>query len=434
MSAPVGAFHLNEKSMLRCNRQVCGARYRPVVPSRNRIGVIGAGQLGQMMLAAAVPLNLTLHFLSEDAGDPAGVFSPHHHLGSALSGADVEELARHTDVITCEHELVDLRILDAIGRRTGAVYPTAATLAQVVDKAAMRTAVDAAGIPAPPWQLATGLGDLEAALAQWPQLVAKAARGGYDGRGLCFIRDGRIHPEQAEWMTATTSGAPSDAGPGLVVLEPLLDLTAEIAVLVARGIDGEMVIYDPVRTVQVDGQCRAVLTPHGLSDAVDVMARRFAAHIAEHIGVVGVLAVEMFVVNEAVLINEMAARPHNSGHHSIDACVTSQFENHLRAVAGLPLGSSERTGPAVAMVNLIAVDSQSDPRAYREKGLGVDPRVRLHLYGKAPRSQRKVGHITVVADDCDEALSVAWQAVRALGCDDREHEVHAHISGEVGGR
>jgi 5-(carboxyamino)imidazole ribonucleotide synthase len=434
MSVTPHAVQLNEKSMLGCSWHMGAARYGPDVPSRNRIGVIGAGQLGQMMLTAAIPLNLTLHFLSEDANDPAGTISPHHHLGSALSVADVEELAQHVDVITCEHELVDLTILADIDRRCAVVYPTAATLSQVVDKAAMRAAVDAAGVPAPPWKLAYGLGDLEAALAHWPDLVVKAARGGYDGRGLCFIRDGRIHPEQAEWMIATTSGAESETGHGCVVLEPLLDLTAELAVLIARDSDGAMVIYDPVRTVQVDGQCRAVLTPHGLSEAVDAQAREMAAQIAEHIGVVGVLAVEMFVVNEQVFINELAARPHNSGHHSIDACVTSQFENHLRAVAGLPLGSPALTGQAAVMVNLIAVDSHSDPRPYCERALGVDPRVKLHIYGKDPRPQRKVGHLTVVADTCDEALTVAWRAVRALRCDDREHEVQTQIDGGVGGR
>jgi 5-(carboxyamino)imidazole ribonucleotide synthase len=422
------AVELNEKSMMRCDWHWWGSRYGPHVASINRIGVIGAGQLGQMMVAAAIPLDLTLHFLSEDAQDPAAQVSPHHHMGSALSMAAVKGFAEQVDVITCEHELIDLEILEAVNSGSTLVYPSAHTLAQVVDKAAMRSAVDACGAPAPPWMLATNLSDLEAAVLRWPNLVAKAARGGYDGRGLCFIRDGRIEPDHAQWVNQITAGDRPDSAPVQVILEPLVDLTAELAVIVVRGTDGAMVIYDPVRTVQIDGQCRSVLSPHGLSEVVDTTARQIASQIAEHIGVVGVVAVEMFVVGETVLVNELAARPHNSGHHSIDACVTSQFENHLRAVAGLPLGSAAMSSPAAVMVNLIARDAHTDPRAMRELGLGVDPRVRLHLYAKTPRAQRKVGHVTVVADDVEEASALAWQAVRALGGDDREHEARAQLT------
>lgn len=454
MATPRPAVHLNEKSMLRCDRHRRVDGYGPVVGpgdhtnyrtsdrtsdrTGNRIGVIGAGQLGQMMLTAAIPLDLELHFLSEDASDPAAVLSPHHHLGSALSASAVRDLAAHTDVITCEHELVDLEILSEIGggsdEGSGSVFPTAATLSQVVDKVAMRAAVDAAGVPAPPWKVATNLGDLEAAVNEWPDLVVKAARGGYDGRGLAFIRGGRIETDQAAWMENLSAGTGSVTGGGLAVLEPLLDLSAELAVLVVRGVNGQIVVYDPVRTVQVEGQCRAVLTPHGLGAAVDITAREIAVRVAEHIEVVGVLAVEMFVSEGHVLVNELAARPHNSGHHSIDACVTSQFENHLRAVAGLCLGSTAPTGRAAVMVNLIALTAETDPRDQRDAGLAVDPRVRLHLYGKAPQPQRKVGHVTVVADDGEEALHLAWRAVRALGCDDREREVHNQMDEGRSGR
>jgi 5-(carboxyamino)imidazole ribonucleotide synthase len=392
------------------------------------VGVIGAGQLGQMMVPAAIGLGLELHFLSEDPSDPAAQWSPHHVLGSALSREAIAQLAAQTDVVTCEHELLDLTLLAELGdlsEGSTAVYPSATTLASVIDKTAMRAAVDAAGIPGPSWRVVQTSSDLDAVVAEWPDVVAKAARGGYDGRGLAFVRNGLITPEVRAWSEQIMTGP----HPSVLLLEPLLDLEAELAVLVIRGIAGEVVVYDPVRTVQVDGQCRAVIVPHGLGAKVDAEARQIALAIAEQIDAVGVLAVEMFVVGGEVYVNELAARPHNSGHHTIDACVTSQFENHLRAVAGLPLGSSAATGPAAVMVNLIARDAESDPRARRDLGLGVDPRVRIHLYGKEPRPQRKVGHMTVVAADVEEASAVAWHAVRAMGCDDRELEVNRQVNG-----
>ncbi len=380
------------------------------------MGVIGSGQLGQMMIGAGVALGVELHFLSEDPDDPAARVSPHHLVGSATDPNAIAALAARTDVITCEHELIDLQILDDCAT---AVYPSASTLASVVDKGAMRAAVAAAGLAAPPWRVVNSESELCVVVEQWPDVVAKALRGGYDGRGLFFIRSGLLSGEVLNWYR--------DVGPSLL-LEPLLDISAELAVLVARGIDGEIVVYDPVRTVQIDGQCRTVLTPHGLGDAIDAAAREIASTVAHEIAAVGVLAVEMFVVDGQVLVNELAARPHNSGHHTLDACVTSQFENHLRAVTGLPLGSSRATGTATAMVNLIAVDDHTDPRNSRDRGLGVDPRVRVHLYGKAPRPQRKVGHVTVTADNLTEAMGLAWQAVRAFGCDDRESEVRRQVT------
>jgi 5-(carboxyamino)imidazole ribonucleotide synthase len=389
-----------------------------IVAGQYRVGVIGAGQLGQMMIGAAVALGVELHFLSEDPHDPAAQASPHHLLGAATDPDAVAALVARTDVITCEHELVDLQILAQLPT---AVHPSASTLASVVDKGAMRAAIAAAGLPAPKWQIITTEDELRRALQQWPNVVAKAPQGGYDGRGLCFIRSGALSDQALNWYR--------QVGPELL-LEPLLEITAELAVVVVRGIDGEIVVYDPVRTVQIDGQCRAVVTPHGLGTNIDRAAREIAVTVAHEIAAVGVLAVEMFVVDGQVLVNELAARPHNSGHHTLDSCVTSQFENHLRAVTGLPLGSTLATHPAAAMVNLIAVDDHTDPRILRHRGLNVDPRVRLHLYGKASRPQRKVGHVTVAGHDLTEVTAVAWQAVRALGCDDREPEAQRQVTND----
>jgi 5-(carboxyamino)imidazole ribonucleotide synthase len=388
------------------------------VAGQYRVGVIGAGQLGQMMIGAGVALGLELHFLSEDPHDPAAQASPHHFVGAATDPDAVAALAARTDVVTCEHELVDLNLLAELSTP---VYPSASTLAAVVDKGAMRAAIAGAGLPSPPWRIVTSETELRDAVQQWPDVVAKALTGGYDGRGLCFIRSGEVTDQVLTWYR--------EIGPNLL-LEPFLDIAAELAVVIARGIDGNVLVYDPVRTVQIGGQCRTVLAPHGLGADIDAAAREIAITVANNLEVVGILAVEMFVVNGKVLVNELAARPHNSGHHTLDACVTSQFENHLRAVAGLPLGSTQATSRAAVMVNLIAVDGQTDPRSRRGRAFEVDPRVRLHLYGKHPRPQRKVGHVTVLAEDLTEATALAWQAVRALGCDDRERDARRQVEND----
>lgn len=202
-----------------------------------------------------------------------------------------------------------------------------------------------------------------------------------------------------------------------LVIEPRLDIDVELAVLVVTGADGLAVTYDPVRSVQERGMCREVILGD-LDPALSVRARLVAEDVADVVGAVGVLAVELFVVDGEVLVNEVAPRPHNSGHLTIDACVTSQFENHLRAVAGLPLGSPMAMQNAAAMVNVVGVDEHHDPRSNLAAGLAV-PDARVHLYAKSPRTERKVGHVTVVGVDPEAALSRARASVAALEAVDR---------------
>jgi 5-(carboxyamino)imidazole ribonucleotide synthase len=199
-----------------------------------------------------------------------------------------------------------------------------------------------------------------------------------------------------------------------VLVEPHLDILSELAVIVVRSADGHHVTYDPVSTIQVDGQCRRVDAPARLPGATLESARVLAQRAAEAVAAVGVLAVELFLTRDGLLVNELAARPHNTGHHTLDAAITSQFANHLRAVTDLPLGSPALTSAAVT-ANVIGRDDHSDPRTRLADALGLDPGIHVHLYGKAPRHDRKLGHVTVCDDDHDRAVRRVAAAVDSLG-------------------
>jgi 5-(carboxyamino)imidazole ribonucleotide synthase len=263
----------------------------------------------------------------------------------------------------------------------------------------MRTAVDAADVPAPPWMVVADADQLSQARDRWPHHVIKLVRGGYDGRGVAVDPT----PAMAE---AWVQRAP-------LLVEPIVEFVAEMAVMVARRANGDVVVYPPVRTLQVDGQCAEVRCPAGFDPVIESEAMHVARVLADHLDVVGLLAVELFVTEHGVLVNELAVRPHNTGHHTIEACATSQFENHLRAVLDWPLGPTDLVMPAV-MVNVIGNASGDDPRAHVADALRAAPDAHVHLYGKGARPNRKLGHVTVCDDDLDAAAARAWAAVAAL--------------------
>ena len=385
------------------------------------VGVVGAGQLGRMLHQAAVS-NLigsacAVRFLAERADDPAAQVSASIELGSAASAADLVRFASGCDVMTFEHELVDLAGVRACEATGCAVRPGADVLAVVADKVAMRRAVVGVGLPSPAWTAAVDADGLDRAIeAMGGRVVLKPSRGGYDGRGV-FV------PSTA--ADAQETGRRLLAAGAEVLVETFVPFVAEAAVVVARRPSGASVAYDPVRTVQIDGQCREVRAPSGLGADVDARCRTIALDAAAALGVVGLLAVELFVLGDgAVLVNELAVRPHNSAHHTIDACVTSQFEQHLRAVLDLPLGDPSLRSPAAVMVNVIGGTAGDDPSMHLAEALAIDPSARVHLYGKAVRPDRKVGHVTVCDQDVDRAAARAWAVVAALRGDvpDRSDE------------
>lgn len=378
------------------------------------VGVVGAGQLARMMYPAAIALDLDLVVMGSTPQDPAALVAAHTLTAAATpTRDDLARLAAICDVVTVEHELVEPDDLAALDTSV-AIRPSPTTLATVTDKVAMRTAMDAAGLPGPRWTVieSTTPGSsirLAPTIAPGDGAVVKAPRGGYDGRGVMLTDDHHTTMTAADEVATRC---------GRALVEQRLAIDAEIAVLVVRDIDGRMETYPVVLTVQAEGQCREVRYPSGLDPALEHAAVEIARHAARAVEVIGVLAVEMFVVGDALYVNELAARPHNSGHLSIEAFATSQFANHLRAVAGLPLGSTAPLTDRSVMVNLIGVDDQAeDPRHRLAAVLARDRDLAVHLYHKAVRRDRKVGHVTLCSstEPMESLRRRAWEAAVGLG-------------------
>ncbi len=393
-----------------------------------RVGVVGGGQLAQMLHQAAIGLGVDCVYLGADPSDPVALAGGAFHLGSARpTAAELQTLAAVVDVITFEHELVDLATLTEMEASGVRFAPGPATLARVIDKAEMRRATTEAGIAAPRWNVVRDPDALASAIESrtgaGAGVVLKATTGGYDGRGVVLIPPAGSAAETTE--QALVAGERLAEHAPAVLVEDLVPLDAELAVVVVRDRHGAMCTYEPVLTVQADGQCREVRLPAGLDDTLIAEARTIAERAAVAVDVVGLLAVELFVSQGRLLLNELAARPHNSGHLTIEAAATSQFENHLRAVAGLPLGPTGTVVDEATMVNLIGADDATDPRRRIGDGLSVDPGAHLHLYAKQVRPERKVGHVTVCATPPTsssartslgtETSARAWRVVEALG-------------------
>ncbi len=369
---------------------------RPVV------AMVGAGQLARMTHQAAIPLGIELRVLAERADDPAVLAGATCRLGAAGSLDDVRAVAAGADALTFDHEAVPPEDLAVLTGEGVPLAPPAAAKRLAQDKLAGRRRLAELGFPVPAFAPVATVAEVEAfaAVHGWP-LVLKAARGGYDGRGVLVVPD------------ADAAAAALRELPGPVVVEPRLALERELAVLVARTAGGERVAYPVVETVQRDGMCREVLAPAPVAPPVAADAEALAVAIADAIGSTGVLAVELFLTADGLSVNELALRPHNSGHFSIEGCGTSQFEQHLRAVLGWPLGRTELRAPAVATVNVVGPPDGSDPAARLAAALAV-PGAHVHLYGKRPRPGRKLGHVTALADEPAAALAAARRAAAVL--------------------
>lgn len=335
----------------------------------------------------AIALGIQLHVLADHEGDSAALVIPEVSVGAAKDKAAIMALAEQVDVVTFDHEHVPQEIIQALEAAGHAVYPGSQSLLYAQDKALMRQRLADAGFAVPRWAVVADVGEVEA-FGDWP-LVLKASKGGYDGKGVWVVADAA---EAAEVMG-------HDLGPGAVwLVEELVDFTQEIAVQVARSPHGQAVAYPPVQTVQADGICVEVVAPKAPHSASSEQAEALALGIAKEIGVVGMLAVELFDTPAGLVINELAMRPHNSGHWSIDGAHTSQFENHLRAVLDLPLGDPRPRQPVAVMANILGGDVEDLHVAFKHV-MARDPGLKIHLYGKGVRPGRKVGHVTAVGTD-----------------------------------
>lgn len=370
------------------------------------VGMIGGGQLARMTQQAAIALGVGFAVLAANKDDSAARVVPETMLGNPDDPQAALAFAGNCDVVTFDHEQVAVDVLQTLAQAGVELQPGPGALQYAQDKIEMRNALTAAGLPCPAW-LAWEEG-MEVAEAGeqlgWP-LVVKTSRGGYDGRGVWVVDD-------AEQLAEVLRG-PLPVG-ARWLLEQKVEFEAELSAQVARSVSGQAVAYPVVRTVQTDGICTEVVCPApGLSDDIAVMAQDLALQIAGQLGVVGMLAVEMFLTVDGVLVNELAMRPHNSGHWSIDGAVASQFDNHLRGVLDLPLGSPQRLAPWVVMVNVLGGNQPDMYRAYRHV-MARDPELRVHMYGKEVRPGRKIGHVTVLGEDLDDLLERAHHAADYL--------------------
>ncbi|HEX2513545.1 MAG TPA: 5-(carboxyamino)imidazole ribonucleotide synthase [Chloroflexota bacterium] len=369
-----------------------------------RVGVVGAGQLARMTYQAGISLGLTVRLLATSPEESAALVGREVAIGSPTSGPDLDAFAATCDVVTFDHELVDATHLGALERAGHTVRPGAEVVALVQDKRRQRTTLSRLGLPLPEFRFVSTADEIAACGAEWGwPVVVKAARGGYDGRGVWVVP----HPEGAAALVRET------AARGVELLaEQWVPIEREVAVLVARRPSGEARVYPVVETVQRDGICHELLAPAPLSPALAGEARDLGLAVAEACGVTGILAVELFVAGGRLLVNELAARPHNSGHFSIEGSITSQFENHLRAVLDWPLGDPSLAAPAVATVNILG-RSSLDPALALPQALAV-PGVHVHLYGKPARPGRKLGHVTATGDDAADARARAREATEIL--------------------
>lgn len=363
-----------------------------------QVGIVGGGQLARMMIAPAVEMGIDVRVLAEQPGMSAGLAAT--AVGDYRDLDTVLAFAKDVDVLTFDHEHVPQDVLRGLVAAGVTVHPGPDALAYAQDKIDMRTRLAELGMPQPDWAAVTDAASLDAFIAEHGgRAVVKTPRGGYDGKGVRVVS---AADEVADWFDTSAPG-------GALLVEELVDFRRELAQQVARRPSGELVVYPVVETVQQDGVCAEAVAPapHSAGRLADVAAEIGEA-IATGLGVTGMLAVELFQTgDERLLVNELAMRPHNSGHWTQDGAITSQFEQHLRAVLDLPLGDTALRAPHAVMINILGGPAEGTLAARLPDALAAHPSAKIHTYGKDPRPGRKVGHVNVAGDDLD---SVVYEA------------------------
>lgn len=369
-----------------------------------KVAVIGGGQLARMMAEPAAALGIPLRLLAEAEGVSAAQVIVDHEVGDYTDLAALRKITAGCAAVTFDHEHVPTEHLHALVDDGLAVHPGPDALVHAQDKGVMREALGRLGVPCP--RNAVVADAREAAEFGFP-CVLKTTRGGYDGKGVWFVADEAACAEAFE--TAARTGV-------RILAEELVDFRRELSALVARSPSGQVAAWPVVASEQRDGVCREVIAPApDLDPALAVEAQQIAMTVAGDLGVTGVLAVELFETTDGrVLVNELAMRPHNTGHWTQDGSVTSQFENHLRAVLDLPLGAPDARSRWTVMVNILGGEARGAGAAPLHQAyphaLARDPFLRVHLYGKELRPGRKVGHVNTYGDDLDDCLERARHA------------------------
>ena len=372
------------------------------------LAIIGGGQLARMMAQYAVPLGLPLRLLAEAEGVSAAQVIADSVVGDYRDLDTLRKVTEGCAVVTFDHEHVPTEHLHALAEAGVACRPGPGALVHAQDKGVMRARLHHLGVPCPRNEIVSEPAEVAAfaeTVGGFP-VVLKTTRGGYDGKGV-WVVDGEADCVPA-FEVARRAGVE-------ILAEEKVDFRRELSALVARSPSGQVSAYPVVESVQTDGICTEVIAPApGLDPDLSVQAQQIAMTVAGELDVTGILAVELFeTVDGRVLVNELAMRPHNTGHWSMDGAVTSQFENHLRAVLDLPLGSPEARQPWTVMVNILGGDHgalSEDLYGGYPHVFARDPRLKVHLYGKAVKPGRKVGHVTAYGDDLDEVLERARHA------------------------
>lgn len=363
-----------------------------------RVGVVGGGQLARMMIPAAINLGFDLRVFAES--EVCSARAAHTVVGDYANAEELLAFATDVDVLTFDHEHVSGGVLSTLTDRGVVLYPTAEALALTHDKAFMRSTLSALGYPQPRWTVVDG-GPIPQqeidAVGGFP-LIAKKPVGGYDGKG---VRQVNVVDDLSDWL---------EEGP--VLLEEKVNFRRELSQLSARNSQGDWIAWDLVQTLQENGVCAEVIAPApDLPLGLTQLAGDLARNMAYDLGVVGVFAIELFETQEGqLLVNELAMRPHNSGHVFTELSVTSQFEQHLRAVAGFPLGSTRALTSYGVMVNIFGqVDEAGARAAYR-----ADPDVKIHDYMKEARAGRKAGHVVAVGENHQDLVARCKDAAACI--------------------
>ncbi|MQW75875.1 5-(carboxyamino)imidazole ribonucleotide synthase [Nocardioides sp. dk4132] len=366
------------------------------------LAVIGGGQLARMMAQPAIALGLPLRLLAEAPGVSAAQVIPDQLVGDYRDLATLRRVSEGCAVVTFDHEHVPTDHLHALEADGIAVRPGPEALVHAQDKGVMRERLAELGVPCPRNAIVADVADVE---AFGLPCVLKTTRGGYDGKGVWFVRS--VEDCAEPFAAAAAAGV-------RLLAEELVDFRRELSALVARSPSGQAAAYPVVASTQKDGICHEVIAPApDLDPELAGHAQEIALRIAGELDVTGVLAVELFETTDGrVLVNELAMRPHNTGHWTQDGAVTSQFENHLRAVLDLPLGSPAPRARWTVMVNILGGPDPEVGRLYDgyPHALARDPHLRVHLYGKDLRPGRKVGHVNAYGDDLEDCLERARHA------------------------
>ncbi|HWY74392.1 MAG TPA: 5-(carboxyamino)imidazole ribonucleotide synthase [Verrucomicrobiae bacterium] len=371
------------------------------------LGIVGGGQLAKMIAQSALQFGCDIVVLERNHHSPAASLAHEKVIADWDNPESLLKLGSMVDVITLENEFVDADSLQALERFGFPLWPTAETVRVVQDKLSQKRALADAGLPVPGFADAPMKATIEAASRKfgWP-LVLKKRRNGYDGKGNVTLRS--ASDIDAAWRQL-------DGDVNALYVEEFCPFTMELAMMIVRSQTGESVTYPLVETVQHNHICHVVKAPASVPDETAVRATEIARKAVETVGCVGAMGVEMFFSKDGrVLVNELAPRVHNSGHYTIEGCVCSQFENHVRAVMGWPLGSAALRSPAVVMVNLLGGGSGSGTPVGLSEALAV-PGAHVHIYGKARSVPgRKMGHVTAAGKTMEGALTTAQRAAELI--------------------